>query len=223
MIVVLKSPSLAERVVAHGGLASTKQEQAWTSSLLAQQRLLRSRLEVQGVAIHPEFSFTRVLSGFSAAVDASAVSLLERDSAVQAIYPVRVAYPASISSDALEHRSLASAVGNADLSLPGYDGRGVTIALLDTESTASTRLSSAASTRGVDIVDPSGGAARSLLPEDPARSSVTVRSSPGSSSGDRDRRRATASRAARACCRSGWRGGSRTAGEASPSTRARIS
>src|ERR1043166_1467767 len=62
MIVLLKSPSLADRVAAHGGIASDKQEQAWTSSLLAQQRLLRSRLELQGVEIHPEYSFTRVLS-----------------------------------------------------------------------------------------------------------------------------------------------------------------
>jgi subtilisin family serine protease len=132
MIVVLKAPSLADRVAAHGGVASDKQERSWTSSLLAQQRLLRSRLEVQGVAIHPEYSFTRVLSGFSAALDASAVSLLERDSAVQGVYPVRVAYPSSISSQALARSSLASSLGNADLSLPGFDGRGVTIALLDT-------------------------------------------------------------------------------------------
>src|SRR6266498_3201782 len=132
MIVLLKSPSLAERVALRGGAASGAQERKWTSSLLAQQRLLRSRLEVQGVEIHPEFSFTHVVSGFSAALDATAVSLLERDSAVQGVYPVRIAYPASISSDALERRSLASSVGNADLSLPGFDGRGVTIALLDT-------------------------------------------------------------------------------------------
>src|SRR5206468_6884867 len=48
MIVVLKTPSLAERVAAHGGLASDKQEHTWTSSVLAQERLLRSRLELQG-------------------------------------------------------------------------------------------------------------------------------------------------------------------------------
>ncbi len=167
MIVVLKSPSLAERVVAHGGVASTKQEQAWTSSLLAQQRLLRSRLEVQGVAIHPEFSFTHVLSGFSAALDASSVSLLERDSAVQGIYPVRVAYPASVTSDVLEQRSLASAVGNADLSLPGYDGRGVTIALLDTGVDRLHPSLVGSVSRGVDIVDPSGDATAQAPPGRP--------------------------------------------------------
>jgi subtilisin family serine protease len=167
MIVVLKAPSLADRVAAHGGVASDKQEQNWTSSLLAQQRLLRSRLQVQGVEIHPEYSFTRVLSGFSAALDATAVSLLERDSAVQGVYPVRVAYPASISSDALERRSLASSVGNADLSLPGFDGRGITIALLDTgvDRLHPSLLGSVAN--GIDLVDPTGDATPQAPPGRP--------------------------------------------------------
>src|SRR6266498_1962267 len=167
VIVLLKSPSLSERVVARGGVASTQQEQSWAESLLAQQRLLRSRLEVQGIDIHPEFSFTHVLSGFSAALDARAVSLLERDSAVQGVYPVRVAYPASISSEALEQRSLAAAVGNADLSLPGYDGRGVTIALLDTGVDRFHPSLVGSVARGVDIVDPTGDATAQAPPGRP--------------------------------------------------------
>src|ERR1044072_2995499 len=67
MIVVLKAPSLADRVTAHGGVASTKQEQKWSRSVLAQIRLLRSRLEVQGVTIHPDLLLTHVPSGFSSA------------------------------------------------------------------------------------------------------------------------------------------------------------
>ncbi len=167
MIVLLKSPSLAERVALRGGAASGAQERKWTSSLLAQQRLLRSRLEVQGVEIHPEFSFTHVVSGFSAALDATAVSLLERDSAVQGVYPVRIAYPASISSDALERRSLASSVGNADLSLPGFDGRGVTIALLDTGVDRRHPSLLGSVTSGVDIVDPTGDATPQAPPGRP--------------------------------------------------------
>ena len=128
MIVVMKTASLADRIAAHEGVVSATREREWTSSVLAQQRLLRSRLQLQGVEIHPEFNFARVIAGFSAALDATAVSLLERDSAVQGVYPVRVAYPASVSSDALERRALASSVGNAELSLSGYDGRAVTIA-----------------------------------------------------------------------------------------------
>jgi len=169
MIVVLKSPSLADRVALHGGLASDKQEQTWTSSLLAQQRLLRSRLQVQGVEIHPEYSFTRVLSGFSAALDASAVSLLERDSAVQGVYPVRVAYPASVTSEALARPSVASSVGNADLSLRGFDGRGVTIALLDTgvDRLHPSLIGSVAS--GIDVLDPTGDGTPQGPPGQPNR------------------------------------------------------
>ncbi len=156
MIVVLKAPSLAQRVEDHGGAASTKQEQNWSSSVLAQIRLLRSRLEVQGVTIHPDLLFTHVLSGFSAALDATAVSLLERDNAVQGVYPVRVAYPASISSSALERRPLASAVGNADLALSGYDGRAITVALLDTGVDRRHPSLVGSVDPGIDVVDPAG-------------------------------------------------------------------
>jgi subtilisin family serine protease len=167
MIVVLNAPSLAQRVEDHGGVASTKQEQKWSSSVLAQIRLLRSRLEVQGVTIHPDLLFTHVLAGFSAALDATAVSLLERDNAVQGVYPVRVAYPASISSSALERRPLASTVGNADLALSGYDGRAITIALLDT-GVARRHPSLAGSVdAGIDIVDPSGDASPQSAPGRP--------------------------------------------------------
>src|SRR5262249_4500353 len=79
MIVVLKAPSLAERVTALGGVASTKQEQKWSRSVLAQIRLLRSRLEVQGVTIHPDLLFSNGLSGLSADLDAAAGELLRRD------------------------------------------------------------------------------------------------------------------------------------------------
>ena len=156
MIVVLKAPSLAQRVEEHGGVASTKQEQNWSSSVLAQIRLLRSRLEVQGVTIHPDLLFTHVLSGFSGALDATAVSLLERDDAVQGVYPVRVAYPASLSSSALDRRPLASAVGNADLTLSGYDGRAITVALLDTGVDRRHPSLVGSVDAGIDLVDPNG-------------------------------------------------------------------
>jgi subtilisin family serine protease len=167
MIVVLKAPSLAQRVEDHGGVASTKQEQNWSGSVLAQIRLLRSRLEVQGVTIRPDLLFTHVLSGFSAALDATAVSLLERDNAVQGVYPVRVAYPASISSSALERRPLASTVGNADLALSGYDGRAVQVALLDTGVDRRHPSLAGSLDTGIDIVDPSGDASPQAAPGRP--------------------------------------------------------
>src|SRR3954466_14684996 len=167
IIVVLNAPSLAQRVEDHGGVASTKQEQNWSGSVLAQIRLLRSRLEVQGVTIHPDLLFTHVLSGFSAALDATAVSLLERDDAVQGVYPVRVAYPASISSSALERRPLASSVGNADLALSGYRRRAMTGALLATGVDRRHPSLAGSVDPGIAIVDPSGDASPQSAPGRP--------------------------------------------------------
>src|ERR687886_234770 len=101
MIVVLRSPSLADRVARAGGLATEKQERRWTAAALASQNVLISRLAVQGVRIRTEFRYARVLNGFSAALDAQAISLLERAPEVAGVYPVRAAYPAALSSEAL--------------------------------------------------------------------------------------------------------------------------
>src|SRR3954471_7572133 len=51
MLVVLKTPSLADRVAAAGGRATDKQERNWTKVSLAEQRLLVSRLALQGVHV----------------------------------------------------------------------------------------------------------------------------------------------------------------------------
>src|SRR2546423_5571970 len=45
-IVVLKSPSLADRVTAAGGRASEPDERRWTAEAITSQRLLISRLAV---------------------------------------------------------------------------------------------------------------------------------------------------------------------------------
>src|SRR6188472_3506157 len=58
MLVVLKTASLADRVEAAGGHATDGEERRWTRAALAQQRLLFSRMEVQGVRIQPEYTFT---------------------------------------------------------------------------------------------------------------------------------------------------------------------
>ncbi len=133
MLVVLKAPSLAARVAANGGLATQRQEHEWTRTAIAAQKQLLTELSVHGIQIRVEFSFARVLNGFSAPLDARAVALLESRPEVAGVYPVRVAYPASISSRLLGSEGLAIGAGQLpSVSLPGYDGRGVTIALLDT-------------------------------------------------------------------------------------------
>src|SRR4051794_10542138 len=50
-IVVLKAPSLAQRVASAGGVASEEQERLWTDKAEEAQKKLLSRLALQGVRI----------------------------------------------------------------------------------------------------------------------------------------------------------------------------
>src|SRR4051794_10124231 len=93
--VVLKAPSLAQQVAAVGGIASTAEERRWTSAAYASQQQLITRFAVRGIGIKPEFSFARVLNGFSAALDPGAIALLERSAEVAGVFPVRPAFPAA--------------------------------------------------------------------------------------------------------------------------------
>src|SRR5919201_2040495 len=128
-IVLLKAPALADRVGSAGGLATSEEERHWTQSALAAQKLLIARLRVEGLAVQPEFSYTRTLNGFSAAFDAQGLAVLERAPEVAGVYPVRAAYPASLTSSLLSHSRFAQ---RPEITLSQVDGRGVTIALLDT-------------------------------------------------------------------------------------------
>src|SRR5437764_832946 len=124
-IVVLKTPSLAQRVAANGGLATQHQEHEWTRAAIAAQKQLLAEMATHGILIRVDFSFARVLNGFSAPLDPSAVALLERQSDVAGVYPVRVAYPASLSSRLLGKEGVAVGAGSLlSVLLPGYDGRG---------------------------------------------------------------------------------------------------
>ncbi len=133
MIVVLKAPSLAQRLAAAGGTATESQERAWTAAALATQAHLLAFLAANGVYLRPEFRYARVLNGFAAPLDPRAISLVERSPGVAGVYPVRAAYPASIGTPLLRSGRFGAASGRrAEAELPGFDGSGVTIALLDT-------------------------------------------------------------------------------------------
>jgi minor extracellular serine protease Vpr len=169
-IVVLKAPSLAQRVAQAGGRASDSQERAWTAAAIAAQRQVFATLGTYGIQTRVEFSFARVLNGFSAALDARAVALLERNPDVAGVFPVRVAYPASTSSDLLADKELAQGAGSRPaISLPGFDGRGVTIALLDTGVDRSHPYLRGRILDGIDVVGESLGALPRGKPDDPAR------------------------------------------------------
>lgn len=169
MIVVLNTPSLADRVAAAGGLASEAQHVRWQSAALAAQQQLIAQLGAAGLRLRPEFSYTRVLSGFSAPLDARAVALIQRFPEVEGVYPVRTAYPASLAGSLLERRELATGAGyRADVSLPGATGRGVTVALLDTGVQYSHDYLTGALLEGVDVLERDDLASARPKPDEPA-------------------------------------------------------
>ena len=160
-IVVLKAPSLADRVGNAGGLATSEDERRWTETALAAQRLLVARLRVEGVVVQPEFSYTRTFNGFSAAFDARGVALLERAPEVAGVYPVRAAYPATI--------DLGTQFGEQpQIALSDRDGRGVSIALLDTGVDRAHPFLRGRVTNGIDIVGGDPDAAAAAQPDAPS-------------------------------------------------------
>jgi Subtilase family len=169
MIVVLRTPSLADRVARAGGLASEAQHVRWNAAALAAQQQLIAQLGAAGLRLRPEFSYTRVLSGFSAPLDARAIALLQQFPEVEGVYPVRTAYPASLPSPLLERRQLAAGSGfRAQVRLPGSSGRGVTIALLDTGVQFGHDYLTGALLDGVDLLERDDLAAAKPKPDDPA-------------------------------------------------------
>ena len=169
MLVVLRTPSLAAKVEAAGGRASEAQQVRWHEAALAAQQQLVARLSAEGLRLRPEYSYSRVISGFSAPLDARAVALLQRFPEVEGVYPVRIAYPASLTSQLLERDEVApGAASRARLDLPGFNGRGVTVALLDTGVEHGHEYLAGAVVEGVDVVQDDDLAAAEGHPDEPA-------------------------------------------------------
>jgi hypothetical protein len=151
VIVLLNAPSLADRVRAAGGVASADAERRWTAGALASQQQFLADLANQGLIARPDLRFTRVVNGFSAVADSSAIALLERSPRVEGVYPVRAAFPAAVSIDT---HGLASPLPSG---LAPFQGDGVTVALLDTAVDPATPYLHGRVLAGLDVV--SGGAA----------------------------------------------------------------
>ncbi len=163
-VVLLKPPSLAARVRAAGGRATEAEMRAWTAAAIGQQEQFLARLTAAGARISPEYRYARVVNGFSARLDPTSLSLLERDPEVAGVYPVRIAYPAQTDD---ETGVLPSAV--ADLEIPGLDGTGVTVALLDTGVDPTHPYLRQSVLSGVDVINPGSGGIAQPHPTIPGR------------------------------------------------------
>jgi subtilisin family serine protease len=169
MIVVLSTPSVAQKL-AKVRYATEAQERAWWASAIASQKQVLLKLAALGINVAPEYSFYRVLNGFSAALDPRAVSLLEQMPEVSGIYPVRATFPASVSAAQLESSTYGPGSGHrSDVGVPGFGGRGVTIALLDTGVDASHPYLHGRVLPGIDVLDRDADTAARRNPEDPTR------------------------------------------------------
>jgi subtilisin family serine protease len=162
MIVVLRTPSLADRLSRAGGLASEATERRWHAAAQAGQQQLIARLSAAGLRLRPEFSYTRVLNGFSAPLDARAVALLQRFPEVEGVYPVRIAYPAALSS------ASANSGYRAQLALPGASGRGVTVAMIDTGVQLTHDYLTGAVQEGIDLLERDDFATAEPKPDEPS-------------------------------------------------------
>src|SRR5262245_50388974 len=132
-IVVLRAPSLADRVRRAGGTATELQMRSWTAAAERAQRRAIAGLWSRGAPVDPEQSYVKVMNGFAASVDPVLLPALERDPGVAGVYPVRAAYPAAIPAPRIDAQSFGPAEGRrVGIGLPGADGTGIRIALLDT-------------------------------------------------------------------------------------------
>ncbi len=161
MIVVLRTPSVAQRV-ARTGFASEPAERRWTAEAFAAQQQVLTQLARHGLTTHPDYSYARVLDGFSAVLDPRAVALLEANPEIAGVYPVRVAYPAALAS-----LPTGAAPGVPADGLPGFDGTGITVALLDTGVDLAQPYLGGRVEPGIDIVGGTDTAAAQRDPQSP--------------------------------------------------------
>jgi subtilisin family serine protease len=142
----------------------------WTAGALAAQKQMAARLSAEGILLVPDFVFTRTFNGFSAPIDSQALALLERDEGVLGVYPVRATYPAALSAAELRSPAFARGSGRrVELGMPGLDGAGVTVALLDTGVDFTHPFVGDRLLDGIDMLDPDGTAVARPHPDEPGR------------------------------------------------------
>ena len=169
-IVVLRAPSLADRVRRAGGAATELQMRRWTDAAEAAQRRAIAGLFSRGAPVDPEQSFVRVMNGFAASLDPTLLPAIERDPAVVGVYPVRAAYPAALPQPSIDAEVVGPTSGRrAGIELPGADGTGVRIALLDTGIDTHHPFLQGRLVPGIDVLDADGDPSAEQNPTEPGR------------------------------------------------------
>ena len=163
-VVLLEEPSVAARVRVAGGQATEAQMRGWTTAAEREQEQFFSRIAAAGARVAPEHRYVRVLNGFSARLDPTALALLESDREVASVYPVRAAFPAQ----AVEAPDVTPSAVRG-LEIPGVDGTGVTVALLDTGIDPSHPYLRRSLLPGIDLISPGSGAVAQPHPTIPGR------------------------------------------------------
>jgi subtilisin family serine protease len=163
-VVLLDEPSLATRVREAGGTATERQMRAWTESAIRVQDQFLARVSAAGARVAAEYRYVRVLNGFSTRLDPISLSALERDAEVTGVYPVRIAYPAQV-----EEVASVTPSAVAGLDVPGLDGGGVTVALLDTGVDPAHPYVRGSFRPGIDLLNPGSGAVAQPHPTIPGR------------------------------------------------------
>ena len=154
MIVVLEAPSLAERLAQAETPPTAEDQMRWVAEADASQRLLLARLAERGLNVERVRSFTKTLNGFSAVLDARAAAELGRTEGIAGVYPVRTLYPAALTADVLTGAQFRAGVGRRpEVGLPGYDGSGIRIGLLDGGVALDHPSLAGSVLRGYDLVD----------------------------------------------------------------------
>ena len=163
-VVVLRAPSLATRVAGNGGKASEAEMRSWTGAAITLQEQFLARMASRGARIAAEYRYVRVLNGISTRLDPTSLALLEGDREVSAVYPVRIAYPAQTAETLATTTSAVTG-----LEIPGLDGSGVTVALLDTGVDPTHPYLRGSVQTGIDLLNPGSGAVAQPHPTIPGR------------------------------------------------------
>jgi subtilisin family serine protease len=169
-IVVLRAPSLADRVRRAGGAATERQMRGWTTAAQDAQRKAIAHLWSRGAPVDPEQSYVRVINGFAGAIDPTFLPAIERDPEVAGVYPVRAAYPAALPRTSLDTEAFGAASGRrVGLEISGFDGSGVTVAQLDTGVDLRHPYLQGRLLPGIDILDADGDPSAAPNPTEPGR------------------------------------------------------